>query len=200
MEPSVSLKNEVNNDVLLSKYSKVIAFLKTGQYDLAEQNLEMLKRKFQNYPFFSELGGDILYKKGNFKQAIIEYKKAIRDMDKNFSPSIDLIKFSLVKTYLQTNEQKYIKKSVKTLEELVRNNPHWSYLWRLLAKSSGLINKKGVSYIALAEEALIKKNFIKAIKYVDLANRQDNLPHSYKLRGADILAKIKLQKPNLIPK
>ena len=49
-----------------------------------------------------------------------------------------------------------------------------------------------MAYIALAEEALIKKNFIKAKKYVDLANKQTSLPISYKLRGSDILNKIKL--------
>ena len=50
-----------------------------------------------------------------------------------------------------------------------------------------------MAYIALAEEALIKKNFIKAKKYVDLANKQTSLPLSYKLRGSDILNRIKLK-------
>ena len=67
-------------------------------------------------------------------------------------------------------------------------------MWRLLAKSSSKVNRKGISYIALAEEALIKKNFIKAKKYVDLANKQASIPSSYKLRGADIAARIKMKK------
>ena len=50
-----------------------------------------------------------------------------------------------------------------------------------------------MAYIALAEEALIKKNYIKAKKYVDLANKQSSLPVSYKLRGSDILNRIKLK-------
>ena len=78
-------------------------------------------------------------------------------------------------------------------EELLSKNPNWSYLWRLLATASGKLNKKGIAYISLAEEALIKKNFIKAKKYVDLANKQASLPISYKLRGSDILNKIKLK-------
>ena len=77
---------------------------------------------------------------------------------------------------------------------MLLNNSNQSFLWRLLAKCSGKLNKKGVSYIALAEEALIKKNFIKAKKYVDLANKQVNLPHPYKIRGSDILERIKLYK------
>ena len=64
----------------------------------------------------------------------------------------------------------------------------------MLAKSSSKINKKGISYIALAEEALIKKNFIKAKKYINLANKQPSIPRSYKLRGEDILARMKLKK------
>ena len=61
----------------------------------------LLLRK--NYPYFFELSGDIYYKDGNFEKAIIEYKKAINSNNEKFSPSNDLIKFSLVKSYIQTN-------------------------------------------------------------------------------------------------
>ena len=105
-----------------------------------------------------------------------------------------MIKFSLIKTYLQKNNKDNLNKSIILLEQLLFNNPNWSYLWRLLSKASGKLNKKGIAYIALAEEALIKKNFIKAKKYVDMANKQIDLPSSYKLRGSDILARIKLNK------
>ena len=93
-----------------------------------------------------------------------------------------------------TNNQNNINESIIILEQLIHNSPKWSYLWRLLAKSSSKVNRKGISYIALAEEALIKKNFIKAKKYVDLANKQPSIPSSYKLRGADIVARIKMKK------
>jgi len=43
----------------------------------------------------------------------------------------------------------------------------------------------------LAEESLLKKNFIKAKKYVDLALKQKTITNSYKLRGLDILSRIK---------
>ena len=95
---------------------------------------------------------------------------------------------------LQNNNKGDLNKSITILEELLFNNPNWSYLWRLLSKASGKLNKKGIAYIALAEEALIKKNFIKAKKYVDLANKQNTIPSEYKLRGSDILARIKLNK------
>ena len=117
----------------------------------------------------------------------------LQTLKEDFNPSIDIIKFSLIKTYLQTNNKVDMKKSASLLEELISNNPNWSYLWRLLSKVYGKLNKKGVAYIALAEEALIKKNFIKAKKYVDLAYKQKNLPASYKLRGSDILNRIKLK-------
>ena len=101
---------------------------------------------------------------------------------------------SLVKSYIQTNKINHINEAIANLEQLLQNNSKWGYLWRLLAKSSSKINKKGISYIALAEESLIKKNFIKAKKYVDLANNQPSIPSSYKLRGEDILARMKIKK------
>ena len=53
------------------------------------------------------------------------------------------------------------------------------------------IGQKGITYIALAEEALLKKNFIKAKKYVDIGLKQKTITASYKLRGLDILSRIK---------
>ena len=193
-EPYKILKNKDSNDIFLYNYSRVIAFYKIGKYDLANKHLKILENEYKNYPYFFELSGDIYYKKGNFKKAIEEYKKAIKTVNGQFSPSSDLIKFSLVKSYIQTNKQNNINESIIILEQLIHNSPKWGYLWRLLAKSSSKVNRKGISYIALAEEALIKKNFIKAKKYVDLANKQSSIPSSYKLRGADIVARIKMKK------
>ena len=194
VDPYKIIESSENNDDFLSKYSQIIALYRVGKYDIAFKNLEIIQNEYKNYPFFLELKGDIYFKKGEFDKAKSEYEKTIKTLKEVFSPSTDLIKFSLVKTYLQTKKITDLKKSVIILEELLLNNPNWSYLWRLLAKSSGKLDMKGVSFIALAEEALIKKNFIKAKKYVDLANRQVSLPSIYKLRGDDILARIRVIK------
>ena len=193
LDPYEIIKNLENKNGFLSNYSKLIALYRVGKYDLAEKKLSLIANKHEAYPFFYELKGDIYFKKGNFNNAINEYKKAILSLKEEFTPSTDLIKFSLIKTYLQKNNKDNLDRSITLLEQLLFNNPNWSYLWRLLSKASGKLNKKGIAYIALAEEALIKKNFIKAKKYVDLANKQTSLPISYKLRGSDILNKIKLK-------
>jgi len=190
-DPHEIIKNLENKDDFLSNYSRVIALYRIGKYDFANKKLLEIKNVYKDYPFFYELKGDIDFMNGDFVSAINEYEKAIQALQEVFSPSTDLIKFSLIKTYLQTNNSANLNKSIILLEELLLNNPNWSYLWRLLSKASGKLNKKGMAYIALAEEALIKKNFIKAKKYVDLANKQTSLPKSYKLRGSDILNKIK---------
>ena len=189
----VGLECHICHKILLN-YSRVISSYKAGKYDLARKYLNTLENNYKNYPYFFELSGDIYFKNGSFEKAITEYKKAIETINEQFTPSIDLIKFSLVKSYIQTNKKKYLNNSIIVLEQLLQNNPKWSHLWRLLAKSSNKVNRIGISYIALAEEALIKKNFIKAKKYVDLANSDPSIPNSYKLRGADILARIKIKK------
>ncbi len=196
LDPSEVMRNLENKKDFLSNYSQMIALLRLGKYNLARNKLSLVKNKYEEYPFFYELKGDIHFKEGNFNFAIIEYKKAIQTLQEVFPPSTDLIKFSLIKTYLQTNNKANLNKSILLLEELLLNNPNWSYLWRLLSKASGKLNKKGIAFIALAEEALIKKNFIKAKKYVALAKKQANLPLSYKLRGSDIISRIKLKNQN----
>ena len=193
IDPNDMIRSVENNNYFLSNYSQMIALYRLGKYDLAQKKLSLIKNKYEEYPFFYELKGDIHFKKGNFNIAINEYEKAIQTLQEDFPPSTDLIKFSLIKTYLQTNNKGDLNKSIILLEELLLNNPNWSYLWRLLSKASGKLNKKGIAFIALAEEALIKKNFIKAKKYVDLANKQTKLPLTYKLRGSDILNRIKLK-------
>ena len=193
-DPNEMIRNLENKNDFLSQYSQMIALYRVGKYNLAHNKLSSINNKYEEYPFFYELKGDIHFKQGDFNIAINEYKKAIHTLQEAFTPSSDLIKFSLVKTYLQTENKTDLSKSIILLEGLLFNNPNWSYLWRLLSKASGKLNKKGIAYIALAEEALIKKNFIKAKKYVDLANKQSSLPLSYKLRGLDILTRIKLKK------
>ncbi len=193
VDPNELMKNFENKNEFLSNYTQMIALYRLGKYDLAHNKLSLIEKTYTKYPFFYEFKGDIHFKEGDFNIAIKEYEKAIRTLHEVFNPSTDLIKFSLIKTYLQTNNSTNLNKSISLLEELLLNNPDWSYLWRLLSKASGRLNKRGIAYIALAEEALIKKNFIKAKKYVDLANKQTSLPIFYKLRGSDILNKIKLK-------
>ena len=193
VDPNELMKNLDNKNEFFSNYAQMIALYRVGKYELAHDKLSLIEKIHTEYPFFYELKGDIHFKQGNFNVAIQEYEKAIKTLQEVFNPSTDLIKFSLIKTYLQTNNSNNLNKSISLLEQLLLNNPDWSYLWRLLSKASGKLNKRGIAYIALAEEALIKKNFIKAKKYVDLANKQTSLPISYKLRGSDILNKIKLK-------
>ena len=189
-----TIKKARNKNDVISQYSSMIAYLQICKDDLAIDNLNLIKNNYKNYPFFYELAGDIYFNKGDLNKAIENYKNAIIVLQEDKAASDTLIKFSLAKSFLQTNELKSIKKAINLLEDLILLEPKWSYLWRLIAQGSGKINKKGVTYIALAEEAMIKKNFKKAKKYVDIALKFPLLPIPYRLRGNDITARIKTKK------
>ena len=182
-------KKKENN--FFKNYSQVIAYQKTGEYELAIKNLRKLQNTLVNYPFYDELAGDIYFSMGKYEKSIKEYKKALEKLEDKYIYANDLMKFSLVKSFLQSNKNEHLKESIIVLEQMLQNNPKWKILWRLLAKSSGKIGKKGITYIALAEEALLKKNFIKAKKYVDIGLEQNNIEEAYKMRGLDILSRIK---------
>ena len=190
-DPFEILNKKDNNDISFPNYSHIIAYKKTGEYELAIKTLKILQNKYHDYPFYHELAGDIYYSKGSYDKSIREYKKALNNLNEKNIYADDLIKFSLVKSYLQTNKTEDLKETIQILEQLLHNNPRWKLLWRLLAKSSGKLGQKGITYVALAEEALLKKDFIKAKKYVDLALKQKTITSSYKLRGLDILSRIK---------
>jgi len=184
-------KKDNNNNIFFTNYSRIIAYKKTGEYEPAIDTLKVLQNKYPDYPFYYELAGDIYFSKGSYNKSIREYKKALNNLNEKYIYADDLIKFSLVKSYLQTNKAQDLEESIQILEQMLHNSPKWKLLWRLLAKSSGKLGKKGITYIALAEESLLKKNFIKAKKYVDLALKQKTITNSYKLRGLDILSRIK---------
>ena len=184
-------KKDNNNNIFFTNYSRIIAYKKTGEYEPAIDTLKVLQNKYPDYPFYYELAGDIYFSKGSYNKSIREYKKALNNLNEKYIYADDLIKFSLVKSYLQTNKAQDLEESIQILEQMLHNSPKWKLLWRLLAKSSGKLGQKGITYIALAEEALLKKNFIKAKKYVDLALKQKTITNSYKLRGLDILSRIK---------
>ncbi|MCH1558969.1 MAG: M48 family metalloprotease [Alphaproteobacteria bacterium] len=183
--------NNNNNNIFFTNYSRIIAYKKTGEYEPAIDTLKVLQNKYPDYPFYYELAGDIYFSKGSYNKSIREYKKALNNLNEKYIYADDLIKFSLVKSYLQTNKAQDLEESIQILEQMLHNSPKWKLLWRLLAKSSGKLGQKGITYIALAEESLLKKNFIKAKKYVDLALKQKTITNSYKLRGLDILSRIK---------
>jgi predicted Zn-dependent protease len=184
-------KKDNNNNIFFTNYSRIIAYKKTGDYEPAIDTLKVLQNKYPDYPFYYELAGDIYFSKGSYNKSIREYKKALNNLNEKYIYADDLIKFSLVKSYLQTNKAQDLEESIQILEQMLHNSPKWKLLWRLLAKSSGKLGQKGITYIALAEESLLKKNFIKAKKYVDLALKQKTITNSYKLRGLDILSRIK---------
>ena len=184
-------KKDNNNNIFFANYSRIIAYKKTGEYEPAIDTLKVLQNKYPDYPFYYELAGDIYFSKGSYNKSIREYKKALNNLNEKYIYADDLIKFSLVKSYLQTNKAQDLNESIQILEQMLHNSPKWKLLWRLLAKSSGKLGQKGITYIALAEESLLKKNFIKAKKYVDLALKQKTITNSYKLRGLDILSRIK---------
>ena len=183
--------NKKKGNNFFKNYSQVIAYQKTGEYELAIKNLRKLQNSLVNYPFYDELLGDIYFSMGKYEKSIKEYKKALEKLEDRYIYANDLIKFSLVKSFLQSNKNEHLRESIIVLEQMLQNNPKWKILWRLLAKSSGKIGKKGITYIALAEEALLKKNFIKAKKYVDIGLEQNNIEEAYKMRGLDILSRIK---------
>ena len=183
--------NKKKGNNFFKNYSQVIAYQKIGEYELAIKNLRKLQNTLVNYPFYDELAGDIYFSMGKYEKSIKEYKKALEKLEDKYIYANDLIKFSLVKSFLQSNKNEHLRESIIVLEQMLQNNPKWKILWRLLAKSSGKIGKKGITYIALAEEALLKKNFIKAKKYVDIGLEQNNIEEAYKMRGLDILSRIK---------
>ena len=128
--------NKKKGNNFFNNYSQVIAYQKTGEYELAIKNLRKLQNSLVNYPFYDELLGDIYFSMGKYEKSIKKYKKALEILEDRYIYANNLIKCSLVKSFIQSNKNKHIKESICVLEKIIQNKPKWKILWTLLAEPS----------------------------------------------------------------
>ena len=67
----------------------IIAYLKSGNYDLATHGVKLLIKDNKNYPFYYELAGDIFAGLLQFEAAINSYKKALKILKKSLAGADD---------------------------------------------------------------------------------------------------------------
>ena len=144
-------------------------------------------KTYNTNPFLFEICGNLNLELNKIDKAIDNYIKAIKLSDKLNIKSNSLIKISLARALIENDTKQNLLKALKILEELIPFEKSTSFLWRLIAKTSGKLKMQSITYIALAEEQVIKNNLKKAKQYALLGLKDNNISILYKLRGKDIL-------------
>lgn len=170
-----------NNQEENARYSRAIAYYKLAQLDKSLHELDSLIEEQPENPYFHELKGQILFENGKVKESLGSYDKA--NMLLADQP---LIRMQYAVAQLATEEAQYLDQSIELLEFVTLKEKHNSFAWRQLAIAYGRKGDIGLSYVALAEEALLQNNHENTRKFIKLAKK--NLPeHANALiRVADI--------------
>ncbi len=158
-----------------------------GDLNQALNKMNSIIKTYNTNPFLFEICGNLNLELNKIDKAIDNYIKAIKLSDKLNIKSNSLIKISLARALIENDTKQNLLKALKILEELIPFEKSTSFLWRLIAKTSGKLKMQSITYIALAEEQVIKNNLKKAKQYASLGLKDSNISILYKLRAKDIL-------------
>jgi predicted Zn-dependent protease len=137
-----------------ARYARAIAFYRKNDVDKALEEISYLLQIEPNNPFFLELKGQILVEFGRVKEAIPFYKKAV-----DLYPKSPLIRTAYAHALIEDagqNGKEALKVAVVQLERAVRDEPRYARTHRLLATAYGRLDNKPMTYLHLAEEALLR--------------------------------------------
>ena len=191
--PQQALIRYQNKTDFNSRYATAIAWYRTGKIEQALQSLAELQRQEPENGFLHELQGQILVEQGQIAKAIPAYRKALA-----LEPQQPLIKLALAQALLQQDMTVPNDEAIRLLT-LARDQgeSRTPLVHRWLAIAYGRKGEQGMAKLALAEEALLKRDFSLAIRQATLATQQ--LPKTAKTaqqRAQDILLQANRLKEN----
>jgi len=176
-------KYPVSDKSFAARMARAIAYYKMPDIDRSLQEMDGLIAEAKNDPYLHELKGQILFENGLNNEALSSYEKA-----NALLPNHPLILTDLAKVELAQPTPR-LSHAISQLEKATRLDNDNSYTWRLLATAQGKAGNLGLSYLALAEEALLKNNPDEALKKADQSINaiKDNKPAL--LRAEDVKAR-----------
>ncbi len=154
-------------------YAKAIAFHKEAKFSESMALVEQLIAARPKDPYFNELKAQFLFEKGDINASISQYKKVI-----NMAGNSALLRLKLSEALLATDSQKNWQEATAQLKAALIGEPRNVGLIEKLGIAYGKLNKITISYLYLAESALVAGNKQNTRRYLALAERgPDKTPH-----------------------
>ncbi len=166
------------------RYARTLSYLKHNHYDRAEKEINVLLKQSPNDPYYREIKGQILFERGDVKEAQKEFELASKYSDEH-----PLILVQLAEAKLQTPGQE--KSAIKDLNKALGIDKSIAYGWKLLSIGYGRSEDEGKAFYALAEYyAAIgdKKEALKQIKRAKDKLKKDSIEY---LKLSDLLNSLK---------
>ena len=146
------------NTTIAAKYAQAIALYKEANLAKAVTKLDHLITLEKQNPYFWELKGQILLEQNEKELARIAYEKAY-----SLSGNVMVLQ-QLAKVELLLNTQKSNSNALKHLEKAIRMTPDSPTTWSNLAAAQGRNGQMALAKLSLAEAALLRKDFARALK------------------------------------
>ena len=153
------------NTTIAAKYAQAIALYKEANLAKAVTKLDHLITLEKQNPYFWELKGQILLEQNEKELARIAYEKAY-----SLSGNVIVLQ-QLAKVDLLLNTQKSNSNALKHLEKAIRMTPDSPTTWSNLAAAQGRNGQMALAKLSLAEAALLRKDFARALKNAVFAEK-----------------------------
>ncbi|MFO0388918.1 MAG: M48 family metalloprotease [Alphaproteobacteria bacterium] len=177
------LKYPVSDKSVPARLAHAVAYYKMPDLVRSLEKMDSLLAEAPNDAFLHELKGQILFENGKIPEALVSYKKAVQ-----LYPSSALILTELAKVELAQSDD-MANSAISHLEKANSIDNSNSITWRLLATAYGKKGNLGMSYLALAEEAMLADSHDAAIKQADLALQALKAGTPAHLRAQDVKAR-----------
>lgn len=146
-------KYPISDKTIPARLARAVAYYKMPDIENSLKELNSLINESPTDPFFHELKGQILFENGRISEALASYQTAVK-----FLPNSPLILADLGKVEIAQNLTSSIRPAINHLEKSTSLDNSNSETWRLLATAYGHNGDLPMSYLALAEEALLQGN------------------------------------------
>lgn len=153
------------NTTIAAKYAQAIALYKEANLAKAVTKLDHLITLEKQNPYFWELKGQILLEQNEKELARIAYEKAY-----SLSGNVMVLQ-QLAKVELLLDTQKSNSNALKHLEKAIRMTPDSPTTWSNLAAAQGRNGQMALAKLSLAEAALLRKDFARALKNAVFAEK-----------------------------
>lgn len=179
------LRYPQSNKSVAARMARAIAYYKMPDVTRAMGELDSLIGEYPQDPFFHELKGQIYFENNRMKDALASYETAVKLL-----PDSPLLLSDLGKVEMAQGDQVLLASAVAHMERSNSLDDDNSSNWRQLATAYGKQGNKGLSALALAEEAALMDQPETVIRQVEVASPllKDGTPAKQRTRDLKALA------------
>ncbi len=188
------LLQETGTSTAFDNYVRAIAYHRIGKLDKAIASLNKVGRSWKKDAYYYELKGQLYFESGQLMKAKPMFKKALQLMKEQHPITQIELALTLIGLAEQRNNMQYYHDAARLLEKSLVQERDNATAWHQLAKCYGRTEQLGLSYLALAEAAILKKDKKEGNRLLKLAEEHIGKGDAQYVRVQDLSKALKKKK------